>query len=280
MRDPFFQRLSKVVTDRGPLCVGLDPSRDVVAQWGLDDTAEGIERVARTTLEAVSDVAGIVKAQVAFYERHGSKGFAALGRVLRDASDRGLLAICDAKRGDIDSTNVGYAEAWLSDDSELAGDAVTVTCYLGVASMMPVFELAHETGRGVFVVDASSNPEGRALQTATVVDGVHAGLSVESALLAEVASVNQALDPTGEPSRCVGAVVGPTRRPPGLQDFEGPILVPGIGAQGSGTDEARAMRAFLCHEALAINVSRHILAAGPERTAIEDAATRFADALR
>jgi orotidine-5'-phosphate decarboxylase len=280
MRDPFFLRLSKVVADKGPICVGLDPSADVVAQWGLDDTAEGVERVARTTLEAVRDVAGIVKTQVAFFERHGSKGFAALGRVLRDASDLGVLAICDAKRGDIDSTNVGYAQAWMSDDSELACDAVTVTCYLGAAAMSPVFELAHETGRGVFVVAASSNPEGRELQTATVVQGERAGLSVESALLAEVASVNQALDSGGEPSRCAGAVVGPTRRPEGLDRFEGPILVTGVGAQGPGTDEARGLLALLSHDAVAVNVSRHVLGAGPERSAIAAAAARFADGLR
>jgi orotidine-5'-phosphate decarboxylase len=277
MRDPFFLRLSKVVADRGPMCVGLDPSRDVVAQWGLDDTAEAVETVARTTLEAVADVVGIVKAQVAFYERHGSAGFTALGRVLRDARDAGLLAICDAKRGDIDSTNAGYAEAWLSDDSELAGDAVTMTCYLGVGAMTPVFELAHETGRGVFVVDASSNPEGRVVQTATVVEGAHAGLPVDAALLAELARVNEALD---SDSPCVGAVVGATRRPGGIERFEGPILVPGVGAQGPGTDDARALRALLCHDALAINVSRHVLVAGPDPVAITRAAAQFADVLR
>jgi orotidine-5'-phosphate decarboxylase len=280
MRDPFFNRLSKVVTDRGPMCVGLDPSHEIVSHWGLDDTASSVELVARTTIDAVRDVVGVVKPQVAFYERHGADGFAALGRVIGDAHEAGLLVICDAKRGDIDSTNLGYAAAWLADDSELAGDAMTVTCYLGVGAAAAFFEAAHATGRGVFVVDASTNPEGRMLQTATVVAGQHAGASVESALLAELAEVNRALDDGVEPSRCVGAVVGPLRRPEGLEHFDGPILVPGIGAQGAGIDEGRAMHAFLSHDALAINVARHVLVAGPDRRSITETATRFADALR
>ena len=145
MTDGFFHRLSSAVETHGPLCVGLDPSAKLLA-----------ERLARTAIGAAHGLAGIVKVQVAFFERHGAAGYASLERVLVDARAAGLVVIGDAKRGDIRSTNEGYADAWLSDTSPLAVDAVTVSCYLGIDAMTPVFELAHTTGRGVFAVALSA----------------------------------------------------------------------------------------------------------------------------
>ena len=83
----------------------------------------------------------------------------------------GTLCIVDAKRGDIGSTMAGYAEAFLSDQSPLAGDAVTLSPYLGVGSLTPALELAKATGRGVFVLALTSNPEGASVQHARREDG-------------------------------------------------------------------------------------------------------------
>ena len=52
-------------------------------------------------MEAAAGRAGIVKPQVAFFERYGSAGYAALEEVLAAARAAGLLVIADAKRGDI-----------------------------------------------------------------------------------------------------------------------------------------------------------------------------------
>ncbi|HLK45572.1 MAG TPA: orotidine-5'-phosphate decarboxylase, partial [Acidimicrobiales bacterium] len=200
MPEPFFDRLSSAVARVGPLCVGLDPSSALLEAWGLDDDAKGAEHLARTVLEAVAPVAAVVKPQVAFYERFGSAGYAVLERVLASASELGLVVIGDAKRGDIPSTTAGYAQAWLADASPLAVDAVTLSAYLGSAALGPAFELAHATGRGVFVVVASSNDEGRGIQTAAVPTGA----TVETTLLAELDAASLALG--GEtPSRCLGA---------------------------------------------------------------------------
>lgn len=275
MADTFFERLSAVAADRGPLCIGLDPSPGLLAHWGLDDDARGVEALSRTTIEAVAAVCGVVKPQVAFFERHGSAGFAVLERVIDAARAAGLLVIGDAKRGDIPTTNEGYADAWLRDDSPLCVDAMTVSCYLGAAALAPVFSLAHSTGRGVFAVVASSNDEGRAVQTALDVEG----RAVESALLCELAAITRELDGDGAPSRCLGAVVGAQRRPRGLEHFEGPVLVTGMGAQGSDASDVASLRASLCHGALAVNVARSVLVAGPSPDAVAQAAARFADQL-
>jgi orotidine-5'-phosphate decarboxylase len=276
MADTFFDRLSAVVATRGPVCVGLDPSAALLGQWGLDDDAGGAESLARTTIEAVAGVAGIVKCQVAFFERHGAAGFAALERVIGDARAAGLLVIGDAKRGDIPTTNEGYAQAWLREASPLCVDALTVSCYLGAGALTPVFELAHAGGRGVFAVVASSNDEGRALQTAQDATG----RTVEAALLDELTSITHRLDGDGPASRCLGAVVGAQRRPAGLARFGGPVLVTGMGAQGADARDVASLRASLQHGAVAVNVSRSVLTTGPSRADLAAAASRVADALR
>ena len=63
---------------------------------------------------------GVVKPQVAFFERHGAAGLAALEGVIAAAADAGLLVIADAKRADIGSTMEAYAEAWVGAEEPAA----------------------------------------------------------------------------------------------------------------------------------------------------------------
>lgn len=272
MREPFVIRLARTTAQTGGLCVGLDPSAELLAAWGLPDAARGVEMLSLATLDAIEGVAGVVKPQVAHFERHGAAGYAALERVIAHASAAGLLVIADAKRGDFDVTNDAYAAAWLADASPLAADAVTVTCYLGTAALRGFFSLAAETGRAVFCVASSSNPEGRGLQTARTDDG----RTVEEAVLADLEAVNAALASGPHSAAVAGAVVGAQREPAGLAALTGPVLVPGVGAQGGGADEVRRLRATMCHGAVTVSVSRGILAAGPDPAAIRAAAERYA----
>ncbi len=165
---------------------GIDPSGELLARWGLHDDAEGLRAFCRTCVDAFSGVVGVVKAQVAFFERHGSAGMAELERLVAEASSAGLVVIADAKRGDIDSTAEAYADAWLNPASPLAADAVTAHPYLGLGALAPLVRLAGAHGRGLLVVARSSNPEGRALQQARTAEGP----AVEDMLLAEVAALN------------------------------------------------------------------------------------------
>ncbi len=276
MAEPFAGRLAGVVAKVGPLCVGLDPSSALLDAWDLDDDAGGVETLAMTVLESIHGVVGVVKPQVAFYERFGAAGYAVLERVLAEAASMGFLVIADAKRGDIPSTTAGYAAAWLTDSSPLAADAVTLSPYLGASALAPAFERAHESGRGVFVVVSSSNDEGRGVQTART-DG---DVSVESGLLEELDATSRALDGGAAASGCIGAVIGAQRRVAGLESFGGPVLVVGLGTQGSTPQDVATLRGSIRHEALCVNVAREVLRAGPKRDAIRDAAASFADVLR
>ena len=104
--------------------------------------------------------------QSAFYERHGWRGFRTLQRSIAEARSAGLLVIADAKRGDVGTTNDAYAEAFLGDDAPLGVDALTVHPYLGLGAMDPFVTRAHRAGSCLLVVTRSSNPEGRAVQSA------------------------------------------------------------------------------------------------------------------
>ena len=141
------------------LCVGIDPHPYLLDQWGVD-----VETFTARCVEAFVGRAAMVKPQVAFYEAYGSRGFAILEKAIRDLREAGTLVLADAKRGDIGSTMDAYARAWLSDGSPLEVDAITVSPYLGVGSLTPAFDLAAENGKGVFVLGATSNPEGVTVQ--------------------------------------------------------------------------------------------------------------------
>ena len=187
--------------------------------------------------------------------------------------------IADAKRGDIGSTMDGYAQAFLSDSSPLAGDAVTLSPYLGVGSLTPALELARQTGRGVFVLALTSNPEGASVQHARGDDGI----SVAARVVSQLADFNsrceqQHLGPAGI---VVGATVGDavTRLGIDLASLNGAFLAPGVGAQGAGPAQVREVFAGAADAVLASS-SRAILRAGPSITGLRDAYRATVDSLQ
>ena len=87
----FGARLHAAMRARGPLCAGIDPHAALLRAWGLDDDAAGLERFAMTAVEALAGTVAAVKPQSAFFERHGSRGIAALEKAV--AAARGLGAL-------------------------------------------------------------------------------------------------------------------------------------------------------------------------------------------
>jgi orotidine-5'-phosphate decarboxylase len=270
-------RLRSAIADRGRLCVGIDPHPSLLRAWGLPETAGGVETFAEICVEAfVGDVA-LVKPQVAFFEAYGSAGYAVLERTISVVRAAGTLVIADAKRGDIGSTMAAYSQAWLGEDVPLSSDAVTVSPYLGFGALEPAVELATEHGRGLFVLARTSNPEGGQLQGAQLdaadLSGVSAGKGVSVAQSIVDAAVAQNRD--GRDT--IGLVVGATRgHGLDLSEFSGPILAPGLGAQGATVaDLAEIFRDS--RELLLPNTSRDVLRHGPSVSALREAAERVRD---
>ncbi|MDU7360903.1 MAG: orotidine-5'-phosphate decarboxylase [Propionibacteriaceae bacterium] len=220
----FRSRLDATVAARGNACVGIDPMPSVLDAWGVSHDAAGVEKVARGIVEVLGERAAVFKPQSAFFEPFGAEGIRVLERVLADIAEAGALSILDVKRGDIGSSMRGYAEAYLVDDAPLAADAITVSPYLGVGALTPAFELAHDNGRGVYVLARTSNPDGGDIQTAHTREG-----SVAQHVLDTLTELNPSLD------GLLGVVLGATQTDLGCDPsrFNGSILAPGIGAQGA-----------------------------------------------
>ncbi len=250
----YADRLSAITSARGNLCVGIDPMPSVLAAWGLDTSVTGLEACARGIVEELGTEVAVFKPQSAFFEAFGSAGVAVLERVLDDIRQAGALSVLDVKRGDIGSSMTGYATAYLDDASPLRADAITLSPYLGVGSLTPAIDKAVAAGRGIYVLARTSNPEGEAIQTASL-----GGASVAQHVVDVITSKNPGWH------HAVGVVIGATHADVNcdIAHFNGSILVPGIGAQGGTMEGVR--RAFGVASAHILpSVSRDVIGGGRE----------------
>jgi orotidine-5'-phosphate decarboxylase len=266
----FGARLDAALAARGSLCVGIDPHPALLSAWGLDDTVEGLAEFAERSATALADTAAVVKPQSAFFERHGSAGIAVLERTVRACRAAGALVLLDVKRGDIGSTMTAYAQAYLDPAAPLAADAITVSPYLGVGALAPVFELTAAHSVGAFVLAATSNPEGPQFQHARTAGG----RLVAQEVIDEVAARNAGAEPLG----ALGVVAGATIAAGTLRfdELNGPILAPGVGAQGGTAADVRRVFGGSARNVVP-SVSREVLRHGPDPRALADAVRRLVD---
>lgn len=263
----FGARLTQALDDRGSLCVGIDPHPGLLDDWGLDPDADGLRRFADICVRAFGQTAAVVKPQSAFFESYGSPGIAALEATIAAARAAGAIVLLDVKRGDIGSTMAAYAQAYLDPSAPLAVDAITVSPYLGVGSLQPVFDACAEHGGGAFVLALTSNPEGPQVQHARTADG----RLVAQVVLDELALLNGTSGGLGSFGAVVGATIGEVDVD--LGSFNGPFLVPGVGAQGGTADDVRRMFGTAAAGVLP-SLSREILRHGPDVAALRAAAER------
>ena len=272
----FAERFSVLAEARSPLCLGLDPSADLMRAWGLNDDAEGLRRFCDTVLEAAGERLAVIKPQAGFFERLGAGGMAEMARVVAGVRAQGALSLIDAKRGDVASTMEGYAQGFLGAESGFGGDAMTVTAYLGFDALKPVFDRAVATGSAVFVVVRSSNSEGRLLQDARHPDGRTVAEALADDITAFNAGLGTGIGPIGA---VVGATIDPTqaailgRLPQSL------ILAPGVGAQGASLADVGANFAATRGRTLP-SVSRGLLRHGPGVAALREAIDRYREEAR
>ncbi|MCO7219535.1 orotidine-5'-phosphate decarboxylase [Klenkia sp. PcliD-1-E] len=288
MSEPFGARLAAAVAGRGPLCVGIDPHRELLAAWGLTDDVDGLRRFTDAVVGALAGTVAVLKPQSAFYERHGSRGLLVLEDAVATARDAGALVLLDAKRGDIGSTMAGYADV-LAPGHPMQVDALTVSPYLGAGSLEPAVRTARAHGGGLFVLARTSNPDAATFQHARLDDG----RTVAQAVVDQVGAWNApdwlVGDPAPDPAAfadlqgrwgphtgSVGVVVGATltELDVDLAGLRGPVLAPGLGAQGGTPAELR--RLFGAGRAVVPTVSRDVLAAGPDPAGLRAAAQRWA----
>jgi orotidine-5'-phosphate decarboxylase len=264
----FGKRLTAALDARGSLCVGIDPHTALLESWGLTDDADGLARFAEICVAAFADRAAVVKPQSAFFERFGAAGIAVLERTVAATREAGAVLLLDVKRGDIGSTMAAYAQAYLDPSAPLSSDAITVSPYLGVGSLQAVFDLVEAHGAGAFVLAATSNPEGPQFQRAITA----AGPTVAQTVVDELAVRNAGADPLGSLGVVVGATVAPGTVD--LDALHGPILAPGVGAQGGTAEDVRRVFGAALPDVVPA-VSREVLRHGPDPAALRDAVDRL-----
>ncbi|MFB6953701.1 orotidine-5'-phosphate decarboxylase [Streptomyces niveus] len=270
--EAFGARLRRAMDTRGPLCVGIDPHSSLLSAWGLSDDVAGLTAFTRTVVEALADRVAVLKPQSAFFERFGSRGVAVLEKAVAEARAAGALVLMDAKRGDIGSTMAAYAQTYLDKDSPLFSDALTVSPYLGFGSLRPALDAARVSGSGLFVLALTSNPEGAEVQRSTTADG----RPLAQLMLDHMAAENSGAAPLGS----IGAVVGATLGEAGVDlGINGPLLAPGIGAQGATPADLPGVFGAAVANVVP-SVSRGVLRHGPDVYALRAAAERFNDEAR
>src|ERR687889_2805817 len=140
------------------LVAGLDPvpSRFPEELRSMPE-AEATLQFCLGILEVVTPYGAAVKLQAAFFERLGPVGMGIYGDLIGAATDLGLPAIADVKRGDIGPVAAAYAEAHLG---VYGATCVTVNPYMGEDAVVPFLEEARkrDRGGGVFLLVATSNP--------------------------------------------------------------------------------------------------------------------------
>lgn len=251
---PFATRLADaVLARRNPLCVGLDPRweslPDSIRLRLVDGTLDGIAMAYREfclrTLDIVAEHVPAVKPQSAFFEACGPRGLEVMRDVIARALELGLVVILDAKRGDIASTAVAYAEAAFAGTPHQGrtlpvwhADALTVNPYLGRDAVEPFITTARQSEGGLFILVRTSNPGSGLFQELDC-----GGRKLYEVVADSVSAWNAENLASNGYGDC-GAVVGATHprelvelraRMPGVW-----LLVPGYGAQGGTAADVAA----------------------------------------
>ncbi len=266
-RESYTELLRRSASEcRSIVCLGLDPKPEVYPFEELEP-GERLVKVFETLLDKMISkkvVPAAVKPNIGYYHRldrpiEGDfSGSLALARVLESIREAlpGLPIILDAKRGDIATSSANYAaeafESWRA-------DAVTVAPYMGHDSISP-FTSWCGNGRGVYILNRTSNPGGADVQNLPVAEDQSAadgavGAAAADALGSEVKArgpsrtvplymrLAETIAETARESAGTGAVVGATNLgelgdlAAYFSDKEVPFLIPGVGGQGGSASE-------------------------------------------
>ncbi|MFW5703462.1 MAG: orotidine-5'-phosphate decarboxylase [Patescibacteria group bacterium] len=244
------QKLDAIVEKNNSLlCIGLDSAAGKLPEH-LKSAQYPQFEFNKAIIDATHDLVCAYKPNTAFYEAKGLDGIRQLKMTcdyIRE-SYPDVVIILDPKRGDIGSTNNGYAQFAFE---YLSGDCVTLQPYFGGESLKPFLDYAD---KGCIVMCKNSNPDSGEFQNLEV-DGTPLYMKVA-----------EAFSTKWNYNRNIWLVIGATY-PEELGNVrklapDVPFLVPGIGAQGGDLGKTLAAGLDRNKRGLVIAVSRGIIFAG------------------
>jgi orotidine-5'-phosphate decarboxylase len=228
------------------LCVGLDTD---IRSLPESYQHEALPQFAfnRRIIEQTHHYAAAYKLNSAFYERRGEQGLREL-RLTMDylrAQHPDIFTICDAKRGDIGSTNEAYAAAVFD---EMGFDAVTLNPYVGREALEPFLSRADKVS---IILCRTSNPGAGELQDLKV------GEKPLWQVIAE--KVSQEWNAQGNCMLVVGATYPDELRRVRQIVGDMTLLVPGVGVQGGDVEATVTAGLNRVGRGMIVNSSRGIL---------------------
>lgn len=228
------------------LCIGLDSD--------LAQIPESFQRASlpqftfnRWLIEQTHAYAAVYKLNSAFYEALGQQGWHELRLTIDLLRENypDILTICDAKRGDIGSTNDAYVTAIFD---ELGFDAITLHPYLGREALQPFLARAD---KGAIILCRTSNPGAGELQD----------LQVDGKPLWQIVAekVSQEWNVNGNCMLVVGATYPDEMRQIRQIAGDTTFLVPGVGTQGGDVKAVVEAGLNRFSKGLIISASRSII---------------------
>ncbi len=239
------------------LCVGLDPELARVPER-FHAELHPLFAFCREVIDATAPFACAFKPNTAFFEALGAQGWTELAMIFAHVREHhpDVFLICDAKRGDIGSTNTGYVSAVFDG---LRADAITLHPYLGAEALRPFLEREEKAS---IVLCRTSNAGAGELQD----------LQIDGKPLWEhvAARVSNEWNARGNCMLVLGATWPAEMRRIREIAPEMTFLVPGIGAQGGDVEATVQAGLRADGKGLVISSSRAILyATDPAQAARE-----------
>jgi orotidine-5'-phosphate decarboxylase len=252
----FTKKLKKTLRETNShLCIGLDTDMRKIPAF-LKSSVNPIFDFNNLVIEATKDLVCAYKLNIAFYERAGEPGWAAIRGTLKSIPDE-LVTIADAKRGDIENTSELYAQVFFD---ELGFDSITIHPYMGSDSVRPFIR---RKNKFVFLLALTSNYGSKDFQH----------LKVNKKPLYEIV-IEKALEWNNHK---IGFVIGANydRELKSISSKypDVPLLIPGIGTQKNSLE--RAVSAIQ-HKQFIINQSRSIIYSAPKA----ESATQFQEVIK
>ncbi len=165
MERNFMQLLAAKFAQKKSVCAGLDTDEEKIPQCVRQKYSKPVTAFNRLMTGAVAELVCAFKPNASFYGAKGASGFEELRTTIRRINSEypDVPVILDAKRGDIDNTNLGYIrEAF----EYLEADAITVHPYLGRQALQPFLDLEN---KATIVLIMTSNKGAKEFQGLTVI---------------------------------------------------------------------------------------------------------------
>jgi orotidine-5'-phosphate decarboxylase len=242
------QLFQQIQEKRSYLCVGLDIDQEKIPAH-LRSLKDPVFEFNRQIIDATHRYCVAFKANVAFYEAMGPRGWESLQKTI-EYLPKDVFTIADAKRGDIGNTSALYAKTFFD---TLNFDSVTVAPYMGKDSVTPFLSYK---GKWVILLGHTSNPGSGDFQ---MLESASTGRKLYEEVIMKGCE-------WGTPEQMM-FVVGATH-PEKIESIrrlarEYFFLVPGIGAQGGDLAEV-SRRGMNSKCGLLVNSSRAIIYASKE----------------